>query len=132
MSEIDFTPIVCQKDNWRISLEYKGEGYHGKFDASIDEYHNTQDSPVLQLTIEKKNKVWERIKYGCQNTYLLATDSSDLLQKAGELLLKKVINYKNWTNDDDSRIFLFGLGYVHLREKEICFKEDLSWQSEDY
>ncbi len=132
MSDIDFTPIIVTKGNWRVALEYKGEGYCGKFDASIDEYHDASDSPIINITVYTKlGKNWSVVKYGCQRTYLLATDDVELLAKCAKLILDKVCKYEDWSNDNNNRSFLCGLGYTHLRGEKICFKEDLVWSKED-
>ena len=86
----------------------------------------------MQLVIEKKiDEDWTQVKYGKQNTYLLATDSIELLEECAELIIKKISSYKNWTNDEDNRKFLNDFRYVHLRKNRICFIEDLGYNSEE-
>jgi len=134
MKEVTLTPIVIKRGNWRVTLLYEGNGYYGKYSPTIDDGEDkfSSDQPIVQLVIEKKiDEDWTQVKYGKQNTYLLATDSIELLEECAELIIKKISSYKNWTNDEDNRKFLNDFRYVHLRKNRICFIEDLGYNSEE-
>jgi hypothetical protein len=134
MKEVTLTPIVIKRGNWRVTLLYEGNGYYGKYSPAIDDGEDkfSSDQPIVQLVIEKKiDEDWTQVKYGKQNTYLLATDSIELLEECAELIIKKISSYKNWTNDEDNRKFLNDFRYVHLRKNRICFIEDLGYNSEE-
>ena len=110
MQTIEFEPVVVERNQWKVTIKWSGEGLHGPFIQDNDE---DGDVPMLRLVVEEKiAKKW--LQRATSQTFLRATDDRDLIEGAAILILQRVLN-----QEDKDRFFYESLAYAHLHGKEV-------------
>ena len=112
-----FEPIEKAKKNFRVALSYDGDGFCGKFQRELDPDENA-DKELLRLRIYVKKSKWELLDGGNIVTYLWASDKTNLLETALDIVLDSLESNPDKITD---KFYLAKFGYLHIAGKKVRF-----------